>query len=228
MARRPLRTRFAVTTSNSASTGQSSRLASLGLDTPLIATWHEVWRSYWDDYLGTLAPFGKLIEHVTGRVPQHPIAVAGITADRLHQQAEGLTHRDQIDFLGFLDDYEDVLGHMSAARVFASPSTREGFGITFAEAMAADCTVIAADHPESAASEVVEDAGFVVEPRHDKLVNALGRALSGERPAQNPTTRAKQYDWNNVAMQAENAYMRAADGKLEDGVSQDVTTPIPR
>jgi len=38
-----------------------------------------------------------------------------------------------VEFLGFLDDYEDVLGHMRAADVFASPSTREGFGLTFAE-----------------------------------------------------------------------------------------------
>lgn len=37
----------------------------------------------------------------------------------------------RVEMLGFLDDYADVLGHMRAADVFASPSTREGFGITF-------------------------------------------------------------------------------------------------
>jgi glycosyltransferase involved in cell wall biosynthesis len=63
-----------------------------------------------------------------------------------------------VEFLGFLNDYEDVLGHMRAADIFASPSIREGFGVTFVEAMAADCTVIAADHPDSAADEVIDDA----------------------------------------------------------------------
>jgi glycosyltransferase involved in cell wall biosynthesis len=116
-----------------------------------------------------------------------------------------------VTFLGFLDEYEDVLGHMRAARVFASPSTREGFGITYAEAMAADCTVIAADHSNSAASEVVDDAGYLVEPTVDGVAEALGHALSGERPPTAPTERATRYDWDTVAKQAEEVYQRAID-----------------
>lgn len=279
----------------------ASKLASLTTDTPLITTWHEVWRSYWNEYLGPLAVFGKTVEHLTARVPQYPIAVSGITADRLagigpsrdrievvpngidvnairtaplpedhnkqsydilfagrliadknvallleafddiadrydatlgiigdgpeidrlRHQANRLTHHDRVEFLGFLDEYEDVLGHMRAARVFASPSTREGFGITFAEAMAADCTVIAAKHPDSAASEVIQDAGFVVEPRHDDVVDALDRALSGERPPQNPVERAAAYDWDVVAGHAENVYSRATDGSWNVAGVQD-------
>ena len=217
---------------------------------------------------------GKLVEQVTGRVPQYPIAVSGITADRLTEigpsrdqvevvpndidvektrtashpedygyasydvlfagrltadknvslfldafdevadrhdatlgnigdgpeadrlrhQAEELTHRDQVDFLGFLDDHEDVHRHRNAARVFASPSTREGFGITFAEAMATDFTVIAVAHLDSTVSEVIKGAGFVIKPRQEDLFDALDRALAGDRPAQNPTNRAEHFD----------------------------------
>lgn len=61
----------------------SSKLASLGTDTPVVTTWHEVWRDYWDDYLGVLAPGGKIIEYFTARIPQHPVAVSGVTANRL-------------------------------------------------------------------------------------------------------------------------------------------------
>ncbi|KAB1187513.1 MULTISPECIES: glycosyltransferase family 4 protein [Haloferax] len=267
----------------------SSKLASLGTDVPVITTWHEVWQDYWNDYLGALAPFGKFVEHLTVRVPQNPIAVSGITADRLadigpdrddievvpngidvdqirnaplpekrdqesfdvlfagrliadknvsllldafdsvaneydvtlgivgdgpefdrlQRQAENLNHTDRVDFLGFLDEYEDVLGHMRAADVFASPSTREGFGITYAEAMAADCTVIGAQHPESAASEVIGDAGYLAEPTVDSVTESLKRALAGETPATQPTKRAEQYDWDSVAEQAEKTYKRA-------------------
>ena len=278
----------------------SSKLTALGTDTPLVTTWHEVWRDYWNDYLGNLAFGGKLVERVTARVPQHPIAVSGITADRLSQigpsrdaievvpngidveqirtapipetsyrtngepgfdvlfagrliadkrvdvlldafdrvaedhdatlgvigdgpeverlqnQASTLDNAERVTFLGFLDEYEDVLGHMRAADVFASPSTREGFGITFAEAMAADCTVIAANHPESAASEVLGDAGFLVEPSSEKLARTLDRALRGESPTGNPLQRAQDFDWDTVATRAEAAYQRAIDGRWMD------------
>ncbi|KPN32320.1 UDP-D-galactose:(glucosyl)lipopolysaccharide-1,6-D-galactosyltransferase [Halolamina pelagica] len=266
----------------------AAKLATVGTDTPLVTTWHEVWGDYWTEYLGHLAPFGKLTERITARTPQHTIAVSGITADRLaeigpprdrirtipngidveqiqnaplpeqgydvlfagrlieHKNVDQLleafdavaadhdvtlgiigdgpererleanhrtlSHADRVQFLGFLDDYEDVLGHMRAADVFASPSTREGFGITYAEAMAAGCTVIGADHPDSAADEVIGHAGFLVEPTVDALTKTLEAALCGARPSSDPVKRAQRYDWDAVADQAETAYQSAIDG----------------
>jgi glycosyltransferase involved in cell wall biosynthesis len=101
---------------------------------------------------------------------------------------------------------------MRAADVFASPSTREGFGITFVEAMAADCTVIAASHPESAADEVIADAGFLVDPTVNSIATRLSAVLGGEQPSTNPTERAQRYDWDTVANQAESVYQRVIDG----------------
>lgn len=135
----------------------------------------------------------------------------GPEAERLHSTAAPLDYADRIDFLGFLDEYEHVLGHMRAADVFAAPSVREGFGITYAEAMAAGCTVIAADHPESAAREVIGDAGFVVTPSIDGVADALSRALDGERPPSDPVERARQFDWDAVATQAAETYQAAID-----------------
>ena len=265
----------------------ASKLTTLRTGTPLVTTWHEVWGDYWEEYLGYLAPIGKLIEQLTARTPQYPIAVSGVTADRLaesrtardsiavvpngihtaqiqhaplpetgydvlyagrliehknvdlllsafdtvaadhdatlgiigdgpeanrlHQHAAALKNTDRVEFLGFLDEYEDVLGQMRVADVFVSPSTREGFGLTYAEAMAADCRVIAAEHPDSAADEVIGDAGFLAAPTVDDIASVLDRALSGERPKFDPVTRAKQFDWDTVAGQAEDQYQRAID-----------------
>jgi glycosyltransferase involved in cell wall biosynthesis len=266
----------------------SSKLATLGNGVPLVTTWHEVWRSYWSEYLGRLAPFGRGVEFATARTPQHPIAISEVTASRLSEigppreeieivpngidvdrirsapvpndgynvlfagrliehknvdvlldafdavgpdhdatlgivgdgpesdalrtHARSLDCSERVDFLGFLDDYDDVLGQMLAADVFVSPSTREGFGITFVEAMAADCTVIAAEHPDSAATDVIGDGGFLVSPTVDSVADALNDALGGERPPANPVDRALRFDWDQVATQALEAYERAAFG----------------
>jgi glycosyltransferase involved in cell wall biosynthesis len=135
----------------------------------------------------------------------------GPERDRLEAKHDTLSSVDRVEFLGFLDDYEDVLGHMRAAAIFVSPSTREGFGLTFAEAMAVDCTVIAADHPESAADEVIGDAGFLVEPTIASLTQMLDATLDGSRPPTSPVARAKKHDWDRVAVQAESVYQQTID-----------------
>lgn len=122
----------------------------------------------------------------------------GPHAETLQTHAQRLDHYDRVTFLGFLHEYDDVVAHMQAAKLFVSPSTREGFGITLLEAMAADCTVITVKHPYSAGSEIVGDAGVVTDPTPEAVANALERALEGERPTRSPIEAAKRYDWDNI------------------------------
>jgi glycosyltransferase involved in cell wall biosynthesis len=135
----------------------------------------------------------------------------GPEAERLRELAENLDTSDRIDFLGFVEDHDDVLAQMRTARVFASPSTREGFGITTVEAMAAGCTVVAADHPESAVDEVVGDAGILVEPTVDGVERGLRRALGTNPTATSPDERARRFDWDVVADRALDRYASAVD-----------------
>jgi len=139
----------------------------------------------------------------------------GPMRDALEDHVAGLDCADRVTMLGFLESYDDVLAHMQTAPVFASPSFREGFGITFLEAMAADCTVITVDHPFSAGSEVVGDAGFVTDPTVDGVVDALERALDGERPNRDPVEAARDYDWDNVAAETEALYERILEDREE-------------
>ena len=138
--------------------------------------------------------------------------------DALRCQAAELDCSDRITFTGFLDSYGDVLAGMRAADLFVSPSTREGFGITLAEAMAADCRVVTVRHPDSAGSEVVGEGGFVTEPSVSALTDAMDRALGGEQPPRDPVEVAREYDWDAVATKAERAYRRAIFNQRENPV----------
>jgi len=143
------------------------------------------------------------------RVPTTTIIGEGAHRDTLESRAHELGIKSRVEFLGELDDHDDVLGYLKAADVFATASTREGFGITLVEAMAADCTVVATDHPRSAAKEVLDGGGFLAGPTSASLATQLERALAGERPPVEPIQRAQQFDWEAVTDDALAAYRDA-------------------
>ena len=115
-------------------------------------------------------------------------------------------------FTGYLADHDDVLAEMRGADVFVSPSTREGFGIAAVEAMAADCTVVAVEHPQSAAAAVVDDAGILVGPEVAALADGLSRALAGADLSRDPIGRAAEFDWEPLTDEVGAAYRHAIDG----------------
>jgi len=137
----------------------------------------------------------------------------GPESESLETLASELGLSRSVSFLGPVEEHAEVIGYMRASAVFVSPSTREGFGIATLEAMAAGCSIVAVDHPRSAASEVVGDAGFVVEPSPTELADGIQRALGGAGPARDPSAHVQQYDWSKVADQAEEAYRRAVEGE---------------
>jgi glycosyltransferase involved in cell wall biosynthesis len=137
----------------------------------------------------------------------------GPMRDELEQQAAELTNSNQVTFLGFLEDEDALLGYMHASTVFASPSTREGFGISLLEAMAADCTVIGVRHPNSAAAEVIGDAGVVCRPTVGGVAEALRTALDGYQPPVRPSERAREFDWDKITTQSLDLYNRVLDNR---------------
>lgn len=117
---------------------------------------------------------------------------------------ENVTTRD------FLEEYEEVLGLMKAADVFALPSEREGFGITALEAMACGTPVVTIDHPRNAATELVTDreTGAICDPTPESLAEGL---LGAKNCAEaDCVAAAQEYDWDLLADRAETIYREVA------------------
>ena len=61
----------------------STKLVSIVKGTPMVITWHEVWRDYWYEYMGKYGFFGKSIEYVSSKFGYMSIAVSRMTENNL-------------------------------------------------------------------------------------------------------------------------------------------------
>ncbi|MFB3916251.1 MAG: glycosyltransferase family 4 protein [Terriglobales bacterium] len=112
----------------------------------------------------------KLLEHAPG----FRLLIAGDGEDRprLEAKAKDRGVQDEVKFLGLVDD-STLLELYQNCSFFVMPSTGEGFGLVFLEAMRAAKPCIAAI---GAASEVVEHGvcGFIVDPKvSETLLDAM-------------------------------------------------------
>jgi glycosyltransferase involved in cell wall biosynthesis len=142
--------------------------------------------------------------HVCDRAVLRIIGV-GPERQRLEQLAQELGLADRVDFLGHLP-LRALTAEYRNATLFALPSTQEGFGIVFLEAMASSLPVVAAR--AAAVPEVVEEgvSALLVEPDD---VEALAASLTVllEDPAKRTAlgeagrARVRRYDAPTVARQ---------------------------
>ena len=121
-----------------------------------------------------------------GRFPDLDYAVVGEgpLLDELRRHAGRLGLGERVHFLGHLPERE-VLALMARADVFALPSSPEGFGIVYTEAMSQGTPVIACrgEGPEDFIGDGV--SGLLVPPRDPAaLAAALERLLGDAEAAQ--------------------------------------------
>jgi len=116
---------------------------------------------------------------------------------------------DRISCRGFLDDHDEIIARMKAAKVCVLPSTREGFGITALEALACGIPVVTVDHPANAIRDLItEKNGFICSLSPKDLADTILLALRCHTDMKNACiASAALFDWERIASDVETYYL---------------------
>lgn len=125
----------------------------------------------------------------------------------------------RIRYLGELAD-EEVPAYLGALACMVSPSSYEGFGLTFIEAMAAGCPVIG--FANSSIPEVVGDAGVLVAreeaaPLADAIELVATDPEYATRLARKGVARAALFTWQETARKTHAVYARVVEAARKGG-----------
>lgn len=148
---------------------------------------------------------------VKQEIPSSRLVIVGEGGlkDEYEKQAASLGLED-VHFTGFVAP-EELAGYYQRADVFCSPSTvNESFGITLIEAMSAGTPTVATTTNFATLGQH-EVHGLMVPPKDDKaLSEAIIRMLEdralAERCAAKAHERAREFDWERVALQLMDYY----------------------
>ncbi len=172
-------------------------------------------------YVGSNKPHKNLTRLVTAFFKsavsnQHfaiHLVIAGSWDDRYPEAKQLAEGNDRVQFLGPIND-ADLPALYSGALVFAFVSEYEGFGLPPLEAMACGVPVIAGN--TSSLSEVIDDAGLLVDPLDvNAIAAALERVVSDSSLRtdlqQRSLNRAAHFSWERTARQTLEIYQSMAD-----------------
>ena len=135
----------------------------------------------------------RALPSVLTRYPDALYLVVGDGDDRprLEALAAELGVTEKVRFVGLVSS-EELPDYFRVADVFVMPSTGEGFGIVFLEAMACGIPVIGGNKDGSLDALADGVLGFAVDPENDEeLVSAICSALRNARPE---ASRSRRFD----------------------------------
>jgi len=143
-------------------------------------------------------------------LPRFPEARLWAVSDEPLRGPDGLQNPAIVNF-GRVSS-EELVRLYREAWVFCLPSTYEGFGVPYIEAMASGTPVVASPNP--GAREVLEEGAFGVVAKDDEIAGALCLLLSSDQARAEASRRGlehvKKYSWQRVT----DAYLSLYDTLL--------------
>lgn len=134
----------------------------------------------------------------------------GPEKERLENLVKELGLDKNIIFKGFIENHDDVLSLIKGSKVFVSPSTREGFGITLIEANACGIPVVTTNHKDNASKNLIgKGNGFVCELDEKEFSKKINECLKNSKNMKQDCLKvAKKYDWKNIIKKFEEVYKK--------------------
>jgi glycosyltransferase involved in cell wall biosynthesis len=128
----------------------------------------------------------------------------------LEEKVKSMDLTGNILFTGFFERSEDMIACMKSSRVFVLPSTREGFGISALEALAAGLPIVTIDHPKNASRDFArEGCGLLSSLDANDVSEKIQAILSGEKDRWlSCRTTSRDYDWEAITDTIEKYYFQ--------------------
>jgi glycosyltransferase involved in cell wall biosynthesis len=117
--------------------------------------------------------------------------------------------QSQVTLTGDIEGDTQVLSCMKSSRVLALPSVREGLGLVVVEANACGIPVVVANHPNSAAIDLVVEGynGFTCQLSAADLAEKISAVIDRSQPWDNACREfAQKYDWEPIVDALEKTY----------------------
>jgi glycosyltransferase involved in cell wall biosynthesis len=116
--------------------------------------------------------------------------------------------KNNVTFLNFLEDHNELYSLMKASKMFVLASVREGFGLVVVEANACGIPVITTTHEHNAAQDLIKEGqnGYLTKPNAAALATQIRRILKeGKKltPRRTLEGRFKTYRWSHAAKTVE-------------------------
>jgi glycosyltransferase involved in cell wall biosynthesis len=125
----------------------------------------------------------------------------GPEKEKLIKLVEKLDLKDNIVFMDFFEDHDNLISVIKSSKVFVLPSTREGFGIVVLEANACGRPVVVINNKMNAACHLVDDGvnGFISNFSEEEMVtNILKGIQENEKMHYDCIRMAEKFDWNRI------------------------------
>jgi L-malate glycosyltransferase len=183
---------------------------------------HGIERVYASDRTSDVIFAGRLICHknvdlliralklVKSEVPDIRAIIVGDgpEATNLKRLARDLGLCSNIEFMGFRQDYEEVISLMKSSGTFVLPSTREGFGIVALEAGACGLPVVTVNHSMNATCDLVgSGTGTICDLSDEGLASAVLDNLSRKGQMRGACVeQARDHDWERICDLVERVY----------------------
>ena len=153
----------------------------------------------------------KAVSYVKEKIPDIKCCIIGDGPERgkLEKLVQELAMQNNVEFKGFMKDYNDLISYMKSSKVFVLPSTREGFGIVVIEANACGLPVVVVNHKMNAASELIVNNknGIISDFSKEDIAENIINMIDKRKKMQNECIQnSKKYDWNKIVDTLEEFY----------------------